>query len=269
MTNVDGAYWAYAYDALGQVTNGVKHWGDGTPVAGEQLGYGFDSIGNRLSTAAGGDQSGFNLRTATYSANTLNQYTSRTVPNAVDVVGSATNAATVTVNGQATYRKNDYYRLQLGIDNSTGPVFQAVTNLALLNRPTYPLVSNSTGSIYLPQNPENFTYDADGNLSTDGRWSYTWDAENRLVSLQGLPGIPTAAKFRLDFIYDYLGRRIQKMLSTNNGSAYFAQSTNRFMYDGWNLLAILNPQTAGPTVIPLGFRPLRQFSRGGRSRRLA
>jgi hypothetical protein len=48
---------------------------------------------------------------ASYSANNLNQYTSRTVPTAVDVIGSASNAATVTVNGQSTYRRNDYYRL--------------------------------------------------------------------------------------------------------------------------------------------------------------
>src|SRR5205823_4785485 len=40
--------------------------------------------------------------------------------------------------------------------------------------------------------------------------------------------------------YDYQGRRIQKILSTWNGSAYVAQSTNKFVYDGWNLMAELN-----------------------------
>jgi RHS repeat-associated protein len=30
-------------------------------------------------------------------------------------------------------------------------------------------------------------------------------------------------------------------VSTNNGSAYYPLSTNRFLYDGWNLVAIVNP----------------------------
>src|SRR5437016_8354737 len=106
MTNSDSAYWAYQYDSLGQVTNGVKYWSDATRVAGQQFGYAFDTTGNRQSTTSGGDQTGANLRPASYTANNLNQYSSRTVPNAVDVIGSATNAATVTVNGQGTYRKN-------------------------------------------------------------------------------------------------------------------------------------------------------------------
>jgi RHS repeat-associated protein len=47
----------------------------------------------------------------------------------------------------------------------------------------------------------------------------------------------------LNFTYDYLGRRIQKIVSTNNGTSYVAQYTNSFVYDGWNLAAILNNGT--------------------------
>ena len=36
VTNADSSYWNYAYDFLGQVTSGKKHWNDGTFVAGEQ-----------------------------------------------------------------------------------------------------------------------------------------------------------------------------------------------------------------------------------------
>ena len=43
-TNADGSYWAYLYDPLGQVTNGVKHWTGGAVVAGQQFGYNFDNI---------------------------------------------------------------------------------------------------------------------------------------------------------------------------------------------------------------------------------
>src|SRR6266581_4765165 len=51
---------------------------------------------------------------------------------------------------------------------------------------------------------------------------------------------PTGSKRKLDFTYDYFGRRTQKIVSTNNGSSYVAQSTNRFVYDAWNVLAILD-----------------------------
>ena len=56
--------------ALGQVISGKKYWSDGTPVAGQQFEYGFDDIGNRHQTRAGGDANGANLREAGYSVNT-------------------------------------------------------------------------------------------------------------------------------------------------------------------------------------------------------
>lgn len=37
--------------------------------------------------------------------------------------------------------------------------------------------ANCTGNVLLPQTPESFGYDADGNLTNDGRWTYTWDEE--------------------------------------------------------------------------------------------
>src|SRR5437667_4113311 len=79
--------------------------------------------------------------------------------------------------------------------------------------------------------------DLDGNLTNDGRWTYTWDGENRLMNMTSLSSAPAASKFKLDFAYDYVGRRIQKIVSTWNGSAYVAQFETRFVYDGWNLLA--------------------------------
>ena len=37
---VEGSFWVYEYDRLGQVIAGRKYWPDGTPVAGEQFEYG-------------------------------------------------------------------------------------------------------------------------------------------------------------------------------------------------------------------------------------
>jgi len=59
------------------------------------------------------------------------------------------------------------------------------------------------------------TWDADGNLLSDGVRSYTWDAENRLVGIlyPGMPGKATA------FAYDGLGRRTAISSTPAGGSA--------------------------------------------------
>ena len=46
----DGSCWVDQYDKLGQVVSGKRYWTDGTPVAGQQLEYAFDDIGNRDTT---------------------------------------------------------------------------------------------------------------------------------------------------------------------------------------------------------------------------
>ena len=79
-----------------------------------------------------------------------------------------------------------------------------------------------------------------GNLTNDGTWTLTWDAENRLVNMTSLSSGPARSKLKLDFSYDHQGRRIQKVVSTWNGSSYTSPSTNQFVYDGWNLLAELD-----------------------------
>src|SRR5205814_4217936 len=151
VTISDGSYWTYQYDSLGQVASGKKYWSDGTPVAGEQFEYAFDDIGNRKTTAAGGNEWGSNLRYQNYQVNALNQYTNRTVPGSVDVIGSATNTATVTVNNTPTYRKGNYFRSNFSLNNSTGAVFQPLTNLAVLQNGASPdIITNTIGNLFVP-----------------------------------------------------------------------------------------------------------------------
>jgi RHS repeat-associated protein len=101
-----------------------------------------------------------------------------------------------------------------------------------------------TGNVFVAKSPELFNYDADGNLTNDGRWTYTWDGENRLTGITSLDTAPPGSKLKLDFAYDAKGRRIQKIVSTWSGLEYVPQSTNNFIYDGWNLIATLNPQSS-------------------------
>jgi RHS repeat-associated protein len=231
--NWDSSYWRYNYDSLGQVTQGNKYWVDQTIVAGQQFNYTFDNIGNRTQTQIGGDQNGANLRVANYTNNNLNQITSRGVPAYVDIMGDGLATNGVTVNGSNAYRKNEFFRQQLPVTN-TSAVWDGITVSATGQ-------GSVTGHMYVAQNPENYTYDADGNLLSDGRWNYTWDAENRLLSMTSLSGAPSGSLLQLTFAYDYQGRRIQKAVSTNTGGGNFSVYTNKYAYDGWNCVATMNP----------------------------
>jgi len=67
-------------------------------MPGQQYEFAFDDIGNRQTVKAGGDVAGENLRPSSYTVNILNQYTQRTVPGYLEILGRASSNATVTVN---------------------------------------------------------------------------------------------------------------------------------------------------------------------------
>lgn len=231
----DGTKWDYQYDGLGQVTAAGRKWGDNTAVAGQQYGYSYDGIGNRVGTTVNG-------RGAAYTANALNQYTQRVVPGALDILGSAVAGAKVTVNNQATVRKADYFYKALGIDNGSAAQYPQVTVIAVQNNMGpggEDLVGEKSGHHYLPKTPETFSYDDDGNLLSDGRWSYAWDGENRLIAMESYASAPADSKKRLEFAYDGNSRRISKKVYAWNGSGYTPGEERRFLYDGWNLVAEL------------------------------
>jgi hypothetical protein len=56
------------------------------------------------------------------------------------------------------------------------------------------------GYVFVPQTPESVTYDQDGNLTSDGRFNYTWDGENRLTRLVARTGV--GPQQRIDFAYE-------------------------------------------------------------------
>ena len=91
----------------------------------------------------------------------------------------------------------------------------------------YTLISNSVSSVVNP------VYDLDGNMLTNGVWSYTWDAENRMVSAvsEGATVVSNA--------YDYLSRRVRKEVYAWDSqlTAYRLQSTASYVWDGWNIAA--------------------------------
>src|SRR5690606_20014863 len=108
-----------------------------------------------------------------------------------------------------------------------------------------------------------FVYDLDGNLELDGRWTYEWDAENRLKAMETRTNIATAypdLKHRLEFAYDFQGRRIQKVVKDwDTGSSTWQTAKDlRFIYDAWNLIeerdaldndAVIRKHVWGPDLL--------------------
>lgn len=247
----DGSYWLYEYDNLGQVTSAKRYASGGYIMPGQQHEYTYDDIGNRKTAKSGGNQFGTSLRESTYGVNSLNQYTNRTVPGYIEVQGSAHTSATVTVNNESTIRQGAYYRKELTVNNAPSAVWQSITNVAVLNGAGAngtDIVTTKTGSSLLPKTPEAFTYDADGNMTADGRFTYTWDAENRLLAVESLTSAPTGSKVKVAWAYDARSRRIQQQsyiwdLSANS---YLLSSNLKFLADGWRHIAELNATNNAP-----------------------
>jgi len=78
----------------------------------------------------------------------------------------------------------------------------------------------------------------DGNLLTNGVWSFTWDAENRLVSAC------SNNVLRVRNTYDSRSRRIRKEVSAYNASTgnYEPVTCNAFLWDGWNVFREVRDQ---------------------------
>ena len=94
------------------------------------------------------------------------------------------------------------------------PVWLGITNVAVLRvDASHYVASIETGHVFVPKTPETLTYDADGNLLSDGRWTYTWDAENRLLRVQSRSDTPQTWWRLVEWQYDALGRRMRQITS--------------------------------------------------------
>ncbi len=227
---------AWGYNDRSELTSeSSKLGGTSTTLAGRDDAYDFDHIGNRKSVTRNGS-------TSTYTANALNQYTQTTDPGVIDVTGLAPAAATVTVNGSSTgvTRQNDWYYKPFSVTNTSTAVWSSLTIASSYG-------GSESRSAFVPLTPEAFSHDVDGNLTSDGRWTYTYDAENRLVAMQTQTALspspfPNADARRIEFKNDYLGRRVQKTVRGGyNGTTFTTVvSDEKFVYAGWNLVLKLN-----------------------------
>jgi hypothetical protein len=82
------------------------------------------------------------------------------------------------------------------------------------------------------------TYRDNGNVAEDNGWEYTFDAENRLSGMRQ----KTGGTQKLEFRYDYVGRRIEKKVFATLAATTPTQHV-KYVYDGWNLIAEVSGAT--------------------------
>ena len=208
---------SYSYDAVGRRI--------GFTVAGQTpISYGYDDANRLLQIARG-------ATTVSFAYDAANRRTSLTLPSGIiatysyDVASQLTgitymNGATVVGDLSYTY---DVRGNRIG------------TNGSLASTSLPPAVSSAAydqANRLTNWNGAAITYDANGNMLSDGTRTYAWDSRNRLISIAG----PVAASFQ----YDALGRRIRKTV----GGADTA-----YLYDGLNPVQELNGATPAANLL--------------------
>jgi len=94
------------------------------------------------------------------------------------------------------------------------------------------------------------SHDPDGNLIQDGKptsncatpdgaWTYTRDAENRLIRVAPVTPVDDVSR-KLECAYDYMGRRAQKKVYNRTAGGWVLASDRRFVCDGWNVVMVVD-----------------------------
>lgn len=258
--STDGVYNHYVYNDRGELVSASMHTGI-TPTSANELPgrtfkFGYDNVGNRKRSGSTGASDGSVGLSGSgdddYTTNELNQYVERE-NNKVAVSGTVPAGATVAVAGApSTAWKDRAFGAELTPANVSGstptPVMAGVdVHAAVAGTGGNPdLLRTATLHYLLAPRKQVLEYDADGNLTKDDLWTYFYDGENRLYRMVSALPVGFGATFghkrlALDFKYDYLGRRVEKIVTDSDITPPAnGVSARRFIYDGWNLIAELD-----------------------------
>jgi len=252
---LDGSTWTWGYDDRSEVTSShrferVPNQNGPVEVTPFAETYAFDDIGNRTSSTSPilGD---FN-----YTANALNQYATIATGNANSnptraVVGTAP-AGDVTINNAITpaTRINSIFFGNASASYSSDPLWLDASVVWTHENDTQTLAR----SMFVPAPSVSPIFDDDGNLVNDGRWTYVWDTENRLVQMETIANTETTAippaishpHRKLTFAYDWTGHRLSRKVF---GPSDALISDTRWLWDGWNPVAEYSGTTLTNTYI--------------------
>ena len=214
-----GNYADYTYDDIGQLKTANGFEANTTTRLHEQFGYAYDKAWNL-------SQRTNNALVQTFNVNTANELTTSTRANTYTVAGNTTTTPTsVTVKDNANtavpaavYGDNTFARGSVTLLNGNN-TFTAVAENG------NGLKDTNVITAYLPT-PISFTYDARGNLTSDGRRTFYYDAENQLTMVQ--VGSESLSQFAYDGL---LRRRIRKVFERQNNQ-WVQTNEVRYVYDG-------------------------------------
>jgi RHS repeat-associated protein len=164
----------FGYDPADQLTAAILWTTDPVPQVLKRYYYAYDPAGNRTAEQVDDAVTG-----ATY--NNMNQLTSQQAGGALVFKGTVSEPATVTVGGKpATVTVDNRFEGQADVPEGTGQVQVTATDPS-------GNVRTSTYEVSQAGTPKSFTYDLNGNMTSDGTRTYEWDAENRLVAVKEGP----------------------------------------------------------------------------------
>ena len=252
-TEKSGQYWIYGYDNQDGLNTAQKHLDDDNAINGFAFSYSRNDSGNRTKKSVNGKDSN-------YIVNNDGQIESRHNPGVIDIVGQAHIDAIVSADTSGGVplaskihrmdRQGENFYKQLLFDNTNARNQDIKVIAALPNAgPNGENVIETTeGKYFLGKSNETYGYDDDGNITSDGRWLFTWNQINQLISMETkneLYSIVTPTK--LDFTYDYAGNRIGKQVSTRASAtdAWLVSKDTGYVYQGRQVVAEHNQLNAG------------------------
>ena len=216
-TNYFGNRWSYGYDGIGQLNSAQGYEPSGTARADEQLSYGYDKAWN----LAGRTNNGF---AQVFKDDTRNELTNVVRSGNFTVSGGTLGSPTnVTVNGSAATLYSDGSYAGQNVTLADG------NNTVTANAQDALARSASTSVIaWMPANM-TLTYDANGNLTGDGRRAFYYDDENQLTN------VTISGANQTLFVYDGFGRRRVRQEYSWNGSWVLTNEV-RYLYHGMRVV---------------------------------
>jgi len=211
---------SYTYDAEGRRSS--------LQVSGQApVNYRYDAAGRLTGIAQGSD-------TVSISYDAADRRTSLTLPSGIraaysyDAAGRLT--AIVYTKADGTLLGDLSYRY-----DAAGRRIATGGTLAPTSVPeAMPVATYGPGNRLQSWNGQVITHDANGNMTSDGTRSYTWDAKNQLASITG------PESMQAGFRYDAFGRRVSR---TVNGVE------TGYVYDGINPVQELGATGASASLL--------------------
>jgi RHS repeat-associated protein len=213
-TNTAGDYRDYTYDNEGELVTAKAREAGGANRLQEQFGYAYDAAGN------------LNFRTnnaliQAFNVNNLNELT------------TATNSGTLTVAGTTTIPATSVKVNSLSASHYADATF-ALGGFTVINgQNSYTAVGEdssgdfSTNSVTVNLSAtNNYTYDLNGNLLSDGTRNFVYDDENELI------GACVSNAWSNSFAYDGKMRRRVEQDFAWRGSTWVETNEVHFIYDG-------------------------------------